>query len=427
MAIDTHPILQKLLTINDFDLSLDITKQVIKQLNICPTYPIILVGGTNGKGSTCAYLTNILINAGYKVGTYTSPHVFNYTERICINNQPIDFDNLTQLLTQIYNANQDQLGLFKTFTLAAHLYFIHQQIDIAIMEVGIGGLHDVTNLFEPDISVITGIDYDHCHILGYSLDEIAIQKAGIFRANKWSFIGENNPPQSLLNYATTINTKLQIANLDFGFKLRDNCFDVWCDHRGDQKNFLSLPLPALRGTKQLNNATLAIAILNKLSNLFPISISAIKTGLIQTKIIGRFQLIPGLPQIILDVAHNSQAISHMLENMLKLPFAKNDYAIFGCRDDKDIVNIIKQCRSRFSKWFIAPLNYKHSITNKQLIQIMLDNNVAEEQIIACDSIESACKLALASMTDKDRVSCFGSFLVVEEAYKTINKIRSSTK
>ena len=420
MAVNIHPLLQKLLDINDFDITLDKTKQIIKQLHIHPTYPIILVGGTNGKGSVCAYLTNILKNSGYKVGTYTSPHVFSYSERICINNQPIAPEHLIQVLTQVYDASENQLGLFKAFTLAAHLYFINQQIDIAIIEVGIGGLLDITNLFEPEISVITSIDYDHCHILGNSLAEIALQKAGIYRTNKWSFIGMKSPPQSLLNYAKNIGTKLQTATLDFGFKLRDNCFDVWC---GNHNNFFSLPLPALRGSEQPGNAALAIAVLNKLSNSFPVSLAAIKTGLVQTSLTGRFQLLPGLPQIILDVAHNSQAISHMLENMLKLPFVKNDYAVFGCKDDKDITNIIKQCHARFNKWFIAPLNYKQRVTNERLTQIMLDNKVPQEQIIACDSINLACKLALSTMTDNDRVTCFGSFLVIEEAYTAIKTMR----
>jgi dihydrofolate synthase / folylpolyglutamate synthase len=419
MAVNTNSLLQKLSTINDFGVTLDTTRQIIEQLNICPTYPIILVGGTNGKGSVCAYLTSILKNGGYKIGTYTSPHVFSYTERICINNQQIASDDLIQELTQVYSASNDKLGLFKIFTLAAHLYFINQRIDIAIVEVGIGGMHDVTNLFEPEISVITSIDYDHCHILGNSLDEIALQKAGIFRTNKFGFVGTANPPQSLLDYARAIDTKLQLAKINFGYIGHDNCFDVWCD----QKKYWSLPLPALRGMEQLNNATLAIAILNKLHNLFPIGIAAIKTGLIQTKLIGRFQLMPGLPQIILDVAHNSQAVSHMLKNMLKLPFAKNDYAVFGCKDDKDIAGIIKQCAQRFSKWFIAPLNCKHSITNEQLIKIMLDNQVKSEQIVVCDSIESACEQTLTIMVDHDRLTCFGSFLVVEEAYAAINKIR----
>jgi len=419
MEVTDYPILDKLLNTNNFHAPLATVSEVIEKLNIKPKYPIILVGGTNGKGSTSAYLTNILANSGYKVGTYTSPHIFRYNERICINNKEISTDKLISLLNFIDDNSHSNLGLFKTFTLACHLYFIEEEIDIAIIEVGIGGKNDVTNLFEPNISAITTIGLDHCDLLGNSLEEIGMEKAGVFRYGKPSFIGMPNPPKTVLEYSKHINTDLHIINQDFGYIKHENCFDVWCN----EHKYYSLPMPGLRGDEQLANASLAIAILNKLRNTFPISINAIKTGLLQTKPIGRFQVLPGTPQIVLDVAHNPQAVSKLLENMLKLPFAKNEYAVFGVALDKDITQILKLCIDKFAKWYIAPINTTRRIDNDKLIEIMLNNKIDQSSIIACDSISSACNQALSSMSDSDRLVCFGSFLVVEEAYKTIKAMR----
>src|SRR5579863_8815905 len=334
--MDLNQQISYLLTADEFADNLPAIKESITKLNLSPTYPSILVAGTNGKGSTCAYLTTILTIAGYKVGTFTSPHLFKYNERICINNQPIDNDNLSLILQQIINACPENPGFFKAFTLCAHLYFIQQKVDIAVIEVGVGGLNDVTNLFEPTISAITTIALDHCKILGNTLDQIGTQKAGIFRPYKLAFIGMKKPPQSIIDYAKKINAPLQILGTDFTYTRHELSFDIRCKN-GD---YFSLPYPALRGMEQLANGSLAISILNELKPNFPVSLSAIKTGLLQTRLPGRLSILPGTPQIILDVAHNEEAVSQMLKNMLKLPFVKHNYAVFGIANDKDVSAII---------------------------------------------------------------------------------------
>ncbi|MCC2645311.1 MAG: hypothetical protein K0R94_1089 [Burkholderiales bacterium] len=411
--MDLNQQISYLLQADEFSDNLAPIKQMISALNLFPTYPIILIGGTNGKGSTCAYLTTILSIAGYRVGTFTSPHVFHYNERICINNKPIDNDNLHLALKQILMKCQKNPGLFKAFTLAAHLYFIKQKIDVAIIEVGVGGLNDITNLFEPTLSAITTIDYDHCKILGNTLEQIGLQKAGIFRPNKPAFIAIKNPPQSVREYATKINAYLQILGADFTYTRHELSFDVFCKN----KKYFSLPYPALRGMEQLANASLAITILDELKINFPLSIAAIKTGLLQTQLIGRLTILPGQPQIILDVAHNLQAISSMLKNMLKLPFVKHTYAVFGIANDKDISAIVALAKAYFSQWFIAPINSKRSIDNDNLIQIMYENKIDKNQITAYETISIALAKAKSISTIDDRIVCFGSFLVVEEAYK----------
>lgn len=411
--MDLNQSISNLLQADEFINNQDVIKHAIATLNLSPTYPIILVAGTNGKGSTCAYLTTILSLAGYNVGTFTSPHLFEYNERICINNIPIDDDSLGKVLKQVINSCPENPGLFKAFTLASHLYFIQKKIDIAIIEVGVGGLNDVTNLFEPTISVITTIALDHCKILGNTLEQIGRQKAGIFRKNKPAFIGMKNPPQSVTQYAKEINTPLQIIGTDFSYTRHELSFDVLCKNG----KYFSLPYPAMRGLEQLENASLAICVLDELKTNFPLSLSIIKTGLLQTSLPGRLSILPGQPQIVLDVAHNPEAVSKLLKNMLKLPFVKHNYAVFGIANDKDANAVIALAKKSFSKWFIAPINSKRGMDNETLIQIMHNHKIDKNQITTNRTISEALALAKSISTNDDRIVCFGSFLVVEEAYK----------
>lgn len=411
--MDLNQQISYLLSVSEFAQNTASLKQIIKKLNISPEYPIIIIGGTNGKGSTCAYLTTILTLAGYKVGTFTSPHMFSYNERICINNKPIGNHDLNLVLEYILTNTLVNFGIFKTFTLAAHLHFIQQRVDIAIIEVGIGGLHDPTNLFEPTISAITTVDLDHCQVLGNTLELIGLQKAGIFRPNKPAFVGMKNPPQSIPQYAKQINSPLQTLGTDFGYIRHELSYDFW----GKNSKYYGLPLPALRGYEQLENASLAIAILSELKSYFPLPLSAIKTGMLQTTLPGRLTLLPGQPQIVLDVAHNPQAVSNMLQNMLKLPFAKHNYAVFGISGDKDVAAIITLAKEYFSKWFIAPVNTSRSINIGMLAQIMHNSGIDKNQIISHETISAAFIKAKSISSIDDRIVCFGSFLVVEEAYK----------
>lgn len=403
---------------------LAVTQKCINQLNLNPTYPIILVGGTNGKGSVCAYLTTILSLAGFKVGTFTSPHVLSYNERICLNNKAVDDETLNSALETVINVAKqqneiDNLGLFQTFTLAAQLIFMQQNVDIAIIEVGIGGKNDVTNLFEPTISAITTVAYDHCDILGNSLEEIGLEKSGVFRTHKWGFYGSNKPPHSLIEYAQQIDTKFQQFSVNFGLVKQELSFDVWCE----DKKYFTLPYPGLRGDTQPNNVALALAILSKLQDKFPLSSGAIKTGILQTKLIGRFQLLPGLPQIILDVAHNTQAVTVMLQNMLKLPFAKRNLAVFGIANDKDVAQIIRLCKDSFDQWYIAKINKPNGLSTPHLAEILLQNGVLKQNIIECENISMAYQKASKCLNNEDRLICFGSFLVVEDTHKTIQSTR----
>ncbi len=419
MAKNKAELIDYLLHANNFNVSNFELQQTINKLAIKPCYPIILVGGTNGKGSTCAYLTTILSGAGYNVGTFTSPHIFDYNERIAINNRYIDDRNLCTILEQVIDNSNTNLGLFKTFLVAAHLYFIHNHIDIAIIEVGIGGGNDATNLFDPEVSIISSIGLDHCEILGNNIEEIGLEKAKIFRKNKSALVGIEFPPQSLIQYAKQINANLMTLGQEFKFGHHDYGWDFI----SPEKSYYSLPYPSLRGKEQLFNASLAIMALNQIQNKLPVNINQIKSGLLKTNLLGRFQVLAGTPQIVLDTAHNPQAIEVMCENMLKLPFAKQNFAIFAIAKDKDWKTIIKFAADKFNYWFLARLNSERSVDPILVYKELELNGVNKKNIIICNSIGKAFSQCYQQLKAEDRLVAFGSFLLVEEVSYAIQKVR----
>lgn len=414
-----HALIQHLISASNFADTKQHILEAINALQIKPNYPIILVGGTNGKGSTCAYLSTILTIAGYKVGSFTSPHVFEYNERIAINNQPVSDLDLTKALEQVIDATSYNLGLFKTFTLASHLIFAKYKIEIAVVEVGIGGRNDVTNLFEPDVSIISTVAMDHCQLLGADIESIGLQKAHIYRVKKPALFGSSNIPQSVTNYAKEINADFMRLNHEFSYKKNAQSWDF----SSEEQKLYSLPYPSLRGEEQVQNATLALAALYKLRDKFPLTSAQIKNGLLQTKLFGRFQVLPGTPQIVFDTAHNPQAIESLRQNMLKLHFARRNFAVFGVAADKDWVQIITSCSQDFDAWYIAPINSERSAKIEQLVQELIRNGVNSKNIIINSDIESATEKCYQQLNSEDRMVCFGSFLVVESAYKAIEKVR----
>jgi dihydrofolate synthase/folylpolyglutamate synthase len=415
VAVIKQQLIQHLLHTTNFNATLLDVKDTIKALSLIPSYPIILIAGTNGKGSTCAYLSTILIQGGYKVGTFTSPHVFDYNERITINNQTLSDEELNYYLKQVIHHSQVNLGIFKTFTVAAHLAFNAAKVDIAICECGIGGSNDCTNLFEPSVAAITTVALDHCHILGDTIEQIALEKAGIYRRGKPALFGSLEVPQSLRNYATKI--KAYFSSYGNEFKVKRNHLS-W-DYYSQDNNYYTLPYPNLRGAEQIDNAALALACLGKLQAQFPLSLNQIKEGLLHTSLIGRFQVLPGQPHIIMDTAHNPQAVEALVQNMLKLPFAPNSYALFASAQDKDWQTIVKIAAKHFAGWYIAPLGSERSLDVKQLSAHLSFCGIS--QITIGNSLEHSFNTAIAKLNDQDRLVCFGSFLVVEAALKALQR------
>jgi dihydrofolate synthase/folylpolyglutamate synthase len=380
-----------------------------------PSYPIILVGGTNGKGSTCEYLTNILLCSGLKVGTFTSPHLFEYNERIRINQQPIADEILAATIQSILNKVDNPPTIFSILHCACHLIFQQQKIDIAVIEVGIGGTNDVTNLIEPNISAITNVGLDHRDLLGPTIAAIAKQKVGIFRANIPNFFGNRDLPQVIKNYTQLNHMQLFQLGKDYDFQLMHN---YW-NYSSTELNITNIPLPLMPGEHQLENAALSIAIISKLK--LPIQQQQFIKGIIATQLPGRFHVIQTNPDIIIDVAHNQHAITQLVTNLNHINSASKTIAVFAMRSDKEWEACISICYSSFDEWFVAPLASELTCDPKQLKDCILKFN-PNTKVTLCDSINIATSMAVNNLQEKQRLVCFGSFLVAQEAYGAIKKL-----
>lgn len=399
------------------DMGLTRVAQVKDNMNLQPACPVIVVGGTNGKGSTCAYLSTIYSQTGYKVGTLTSPHLRQFNERICINTQPVTDDAIIQSFERIEQARGDiSLTYFEFNTLAAVDIFMRENVDIMVLEVGLGGRLDAVNIFDADCAIVTSVDLDHQAFLGDTIEQVGFEKAGIFRANRPAICGENPPPQRLVQHANEIGANLLLMKQDFQFRQLEQQWSFQFTPRsGSLKphNRNALPLPALRGSYQLNNAACALAAIECLHSRLPIDVGAIKRGLLLVENVGRFQVLAGRPITVLDVGHNPHAAKALRQSLIALPFAQHRIAVFSMLADKDIDGVLRCLKDQFDEWFIAPLDVPRGMTIEQL-----EHKLAQHQITRTRSFKNvaqACQTALSVATENDRIVAFGSFHTVAEA------------
>lgn len=403
------------------DMGLDRVRQVKEAMQLTPHCPIITVAGTNGKGSTCAFLSHIYREAGFKTGTLTSPHLLKFNERIAINCQAVDDDTITASFERIEAARgKTSLTYFEFNTLAAVDIFIQAKVDVMILEVGLGGRLDAVNIFDPDCAIVTSVDLDHQNYLGNTIEEVGFEKAGIFRPHTPAICGQNPPPQSLVQHAQNIQADLLLFKHDFDFSKLENqqwsfAFTPhatpWLNHHRKRN---ALPIPALRGQYQLNNASCALAAIECLNAQLPVDIGSIKRGLLLAENIGRFQVLPGRPLTILDVAHNPHAARALRQGLLSLPFAQNRIAIFSILADKDIDGVIALLKDQFDEWYIAPLDMPRGMTTEAISQQLIKHNIT--QIRCFENVAQACRTALSVAAENDRIVTFGSFHTVAEAF-----------
>lgn len=391
------------------DLTLERIAIVRDRLGLKPVMPIVTIGGTNGKGSTTTMLATILVDAGFRVGLYTSPHLLHYNERISVDLLPVTDEALVDAFSFIENARKDiSLTYFEFATLAAVQIFIQQKVDIIILEVGLGGRLDATNIFDPDIAAVVSVDMDHQAYLGNTREKIALEKAGIFRAGRPALCADPDPPQSLIDYAREIGAKLELFGQDFGYHATEN---QWSHYHGMQKKH-ALPYPALRGKMQLLNASLVLAILDHLREKLPLSLGNIKTGLLDTELPGRFQVLPGRPTVVLDVGHNVHAAKALRQNLEGMGFYEKTYAVFGMLEDKDSRAVINLLKDRIDVWFIGPLKNVRSLAKAELeSQFSQAENVTYQSYV---TINEAYQEAYRQASINDRIVVFGSFYTVSE-------------
>jgi len=379
-------------------LGLERVAQVKQRLNLRPDFPVIIVGGTNGKGSVCALLESILHAAGYRVGCYTSPHLLDYNERVRIAKQQASdaelcasFERIEQARVGRASARLDDVGLkpdlqltyFEFGTLAAMQCFIAHQVDVAILEVGLGGRLDAVNVFDADVAVVTSVDIDHVDYLGETREQIAYEKAGIFRRGRVAICADSDVPQAISSHAREIGAELWGIGREFGFRLQQGQWDFF----GQSGERHALPLPALRGAFQLHNASAALAALDALKDQLPVNMAAVRRGLAEVELTGRFQFVPGRPQLILDVAHNPHAARSLAQNLANLPPAKT-FAVFAMLKDKDMAGVVAALDAQIDVWLVAGIDAPRGATAAEMAQVLERQGVRGE-VVACPSIAQA--------------------------------------
>lgn len=373
--------------------------------------PTITVAGTNGKGSCIAFLESIYLAQGYKVGAYTSPHILKYNERIRINGQPVADQVICEAFCRIDQARQDvSLSYFEFGTLAALDIFWQSELDIQLLEVGLGGRLDAVNIIDADVALVTSICIDHIDWLGETREAIGFEKAGVFRKGKTAIIGDLDPPNSLLDYAHEIGANTKRINQDFYYEVNEHDWN-WETISGSI--FHSLPSPGLKGGHQYRNASSVLMAIAEMACQLPVSTEAIHHGLQAIHLSGRFQYVKSTPPVLLDVAHNPQAVS-VLAEFLSDHFAdKNIIAVFSMMKDKDIKGVIEIIRPLIDYWFFAPLNNPRTISALQIEQIFKQiglNNISCQHQDFNDAFYAAESRAKAD----DLILVFGSFFLVSE-------------
>lgn len=408
------------------ELGLERVRQVSQALGQAPFCPVITVAGTNGKGSTVAYLESILHRAGYRVGCYTSPHLLHYNERVRLQGVPADDAALCAAFAQVEAARQ-AAGVFLTYfefgTLAAWQLFAAAGCEVLVLEVGLGGRLDAVNLYDPDLALVTTVDLDHQDWLGPDRESIGFEKAGIFRAGRPALCGDADPPASLVAHAARLGSPLQLIGRDFGFQKDDENrlqWRYWGRRADGSMQRRSLAYPGLRGGVQLKNAALVIAALDTLAGVLPVSMQAIREGLIHTDIPGRFQVLPGRPAIVLDVGHNPQALGVLAENLGGMGFFDKTYAVLGMLADKDVAGSMAALRGRISHWFLADLESPRGLKAEALAAHVAEADPGVSW--SCHPDPAAALAAAQELAgENDRILAFGSFYTVAGALRALGR------
>ena len=399
-------------------LGLDRVRKVKARLSLEPSFPVITVGGTNGKGSTCAMLEAILGQAGYRVGCYTSPHILRYNERVRIGGAEATDDALARGFSAVERARDDvQLTYFEFGTLAAVRMFIEERVDVAVLEVGLGGRLDAVNAFDADCAIVTAIDIDHTEYLGADREAIGREKAGIFRAARPAVCSDAGPPASLLRHAADIEAGLLRIGHDFGVRDLGKHWQYW----GPRGSRNALPRPALRGVGQLDNAAAAITALECLRDRLPLSVNDLRQGLLRVAAAGRFQVIPGRPTVVLDVAHNPHAARALAANLSAMRSPGRTYSVFAMLADKDIPGVAMALAPAVSHWFVAGLEGPRGASAADIEQALA--RVRITAVTPCASVAEAYAQACDRATENDRILVFGSFYTVGSVMPLLNRRR----
>ncbi len=408
------------------DMGLDRIRKVAAVMGLLkPACPIITVAGTNGKGSTCAMLEAIYTAAGYRVGVYTSPHLVHFEERCRLGGQSALAADLVKGLHQVEQARQTagtngqclSLTYFEFTTLAILWVFAQSQLDVWILEVGLGGRLDAVNVLDADCAVITSIDLDHTDWLGTTREAIGFEKAGIMRQGKPVVVSDPMPPESLAQHASAVGAHLYTAGVDFSVS-GDRQQWAWSGSgRLGNRRYSGLAYPALRGANQLINAAGVLAVTEVLRELLPVSAQSVRVGLSMVQLPGRFQIMPGQPAVVLDVAHNAHSVAALVANLDAMGYFPVTHAVVGVMADKDVKDMLQRMAPLVNCWYFTDLPTSRACTanalNEQWQQACAHLPAPHPNVIGTYSHPTqALSAAIHQATSADRIIVFGSFWTV---------------
>jgi dihydrofolate synthase/folylpolyglutamate synthase len=397
----------------NIDMGLERVRTVAQHLALHFEGPVITVAGTNGKGSTCAMLEACLLQAGYRTGVYTSPHLVHFEERCRVHGETVKPQDLLPHFERVeaarLQAGEVSLTYFEFTTLAILSLLAASALDVTILEVGLGGRLDAVNVIDADCAVITSIDLDHMEFLGNDRETIGFEKAGIMRAGRAVVVSDPVPPQSILDHARAIGADVWQLGKDFNFS-GDKLQWGWA---GRGRRYSGLAYPALRGANQLVNASGVLAALDALRERIPVTAQAVRNGLAMVELPGRFQIVPGQPSLVLDVAHNPHAVAALSENLDAMGFYPSTHAVFGAMADKDVAPMLARVGPLVDRWYFCDLPTPRAASSEQLKAAWQTGNTRKDASASTHPDPQAALQAAVSAADPaDRIVVFGSFFTV---------------
>jgi len=392
------------------DLTLDRVTAVIERLELKPPpYKVVTVGGTNGKGSCVAMLESIYWHAGYEVGAFTSPHLWRFNERIRVNGADARDPELVELFEIIDSTlGGITLSYFESSTVAALLHFARKRVDVAVLEVGMGGRLDASNAVDTDCALVVSVDLDHREWLGDDREAIGREKAGIMRRGKPAVIADRDPPRSVVAYAAAEGAVPRLIGRDFDFRRAPG---GWRRANGDAR---VLPLPPFGGEEQLGNAAACAAVVNSLASELPVSDDALAAGIGAAYLRGRFEraTVDGV-EWIFDVAHNPAAAAIFAASLARLPHAPRTLAVFAAMRDKDLAGVIAPLVPSVDTWFVAQANAERGATGAELRDVLAAGGARGIEVAA--DVATSTVSARSAAQRGARVIVFGSFVTVGAA------------
>jgi dihydrofolate synthase/folylpolyglutamate synthase len=392
------------------DMGLDRVKTVADRMALRFDCPVITVAGTNGKGSTCAMLEAVLLQAGYRTGVYTSPHLVHFEERCRLHGESASAEAFAEAFAAVEAVRGDvSLTYFEFSTLAILRLMAQAHLDVAILEVGLGGRLDAVNIIDADCAVITSIDLDHMAILGKDRERIGFEKAGIMRGGRPVIVSDPVPPQSVIDHAASVGAELWLFGRDFNFS-GDKQQWAWA---GRDRRYSGMAYPALRGANQLINAAGVLAALEALRQRIPITAQAVRNGLAMVELPGRFQIVPGQPVLVLDVAHNPHSVAALAANLDAMGFYPTTHAVFGAMADKDLLPMLQKVNPMVDKWYFTDLPLPRAAKAADLQHAWQAQNTRTDVASSAHADPmQALQAAIEAADPADRIVVFGSFYTV---------------